>query len=378
MLPGDVPTVDRDRSRPVLEVRSANVSLAQSQGQLTRSTPDLESSPVNVGLIGAGVMGAFHGETLATRILGARLAGVADTVSALAEKVAARHGCLRWTDDASTLLADPEIHAVVIATPPRFHADAVVAAAEAGKAIFCEKPLTEDLAEADRALQAVRSAGVLLQVGFQRRFDRAFLQAHELVTAGKLGSIQLLRSITRDPRLERPESMRAWALFRETLVHDFDVLRWLSGGAEPVELFAMADALVRPELKEQGMRDTAVVAVRFDNGALGTADASFQAVYGYDVRAEVFGSAGMATVGDGRQSSLVHYTPEGALQRRVDWFTELFGEAYTRELAHFVECVRTGATPACTGEDGRAAVAMASAAVRSAETGRPVKLAEVG
>jgi myo-inositol 2-dehydrogenase/D-chiro-inositol 1-dehydrogenase len=292
--------------------------------------------------------------------------------------VAARHGCPRWTDDPETLLADPEIDAVIVASPARFHVDAIVAAAQAGKAIFCEKPLAEDLAAADRALQAVRSAGVLLQVGFQRRFDRAFMQAHELVAAGKLGSMQLLRSITRDPRLERPESLRPWAIFRETLVHDFDVLRWLSGGAEPVELFAMADALVRPELKEQGLRDTAVVTVRFNNGALATADASFQAVYGYDVRAEAFGSAGMAAVGDGRQSSLVHYTPDGALQRRVDWFTELFEEAYTRELAHFVECVRTGRLPACTGEDGRAALAMACAAVRSVETCRPVKLDEVG
>jgi myo-inositol 2-dehydrogenase / D-chiro-inositol 1-dehydrogenase len=322
-------------------------------------------------------MGAYHGETLAFRVPGARLAGVADTVPVLAEQVATRNGCHHWTEDPERLLADPEIHGVVIATPARFHVDAIVAAAESGKAIFCEKPLAEDLATADRALQAVRSARVLLQVGFQRRFDRAYLEAHELVTTGKLGSVQLMRSITRDPRLERPESLRPWAIFRETLVHDFDVMRWFSGGAEPVELFAMDDALVRPELKDRGFRDTAVVTVRFDNGALATADASFQAVYGYDVRAEVFGSAGMATVGDGRRSSLIHHTPNGALQRRVDWFTELFGEAYTRELTHFVECVRTGGQPACTGEDGRAAVAMACAAIRSVETGRSVKVAEV-
>lgn len=333
--------------------------------------------PLNIGVVGAGAMGAHHAETLAQRVPGARLAGVADPLPGLAQRVAARAGCERWTTDLHALLAEPDLQAVVIATPTRFHAEAIVAAAQAGKAIFCEKPLANDLAEADRALAAVRLAGVPFQVGFQRRFDRDYRAAHALARSGALGSVQLLRSITRDPELADPARAPAWAVFRETLIHDFDVLRFLNPGAEPVELFAMADALVLPDWKARGLLDTATVQVRFDNGALATADASFQAVYGYDVRAEVFGSAGMATVGGGRASSLVHYDRQGEHVARVRWFVDLFGEAYTAELAHFVACVRTGEAPACSGADGRAALRMALAAIRSVETGQPVRMAEI-
>ena len=129
---------------------------------------------------------------------------------------------------------------------------------------------------------------MLLQIGFQRRFDRAFVQARSLVQRGELGRVQLLRSLTRDPSLDEPERVTPGAIFLDTLIHDFDVLRFLSGGAEPVEVFAMSDALVLPDWKVRGMLDTAVVSLRYDSGAFGTADASFQAVYGYDVRAEVF------------------------------------------------------------------------------------------
>lgn len=343
----------------------------------SRSSLPRPDHPVNVGVVGAGAMGAHHAETLARRVPGARLAGVADPLPGLAQRVAASLGCDRWTTDLHALLAEPELHAVVIATPTRFHAEAIAAAAQAGKAIFCEKPLANDLAEADRALAAVRAAGVLFQVGFQRRFDRGYRAAHDLARSGALGSVQLLRSVTRDPELTDPARAPAWAVFRETLIHDFDVLRFLNPGAEPVEVFAMADALVLPDWKARGLLDTATVLVRFDNGALATADASFQAVYGYDVRAEVFGSAGLATVGDGRASSLVHHDRQGEHVARVRWFVDLFGEAYTAELAHFVACVRTGEAPACSGADGRAALSMALAAIRSVESGQPTRISEV-
>ena len=332
---------------------------------------------IGVGVIGAGAIGAHHAETLARRVPGAYLAGVADPAPGLAEQVARRLGNVRAVLDARVLLDDPAVQAVVVAAPARFHAGLVVAAAEAGKAVFCEKPLADTLEDADRAIAAADAAGVPLQVGFQRRFDRGYREARALVEAGALGSIQLLRSITRDPELENPAKAPPWAVFRETLIHDFDVLRYLNPGAEFETVFAMADALIRPDWKPRGLLDTAVATIRFDNGALATVDASFQAVYGYDVRAEVFGSAGMATVGDGAASSLVHLSKAGEHRRRVSWFVDLFGAAYTAELVHFVECVRTRGTPACTGQDGRAALAMALAAIRSVETGQAVRASDI-
>jgi myo-inositol 2-dehydrogenase/D-chiro-inositol 1-dehydrogenase len=344
------------------------------------------SPPVGVAVIGIGMMGAHHAENLAGRIPGARLVGLADPLPDLAERHAARLGCPRWTLDYQQLLADPVVEAVVIATPAPFHAEAIVAAAQAGKAVFCEKPIAHDLADADRAIAAIRNARVLFQIGFQRRFDPAFARARDLVNSGSLGRIQFLRSLTRDPSLDEPERVPPGAIFRETLIHDFDVLRFLAGGAEPVEVYAMADALVLPDWKSRGLLDSAVVTLRYDSGALATADASFQAVYGYDVRAEVFGSEGMATVGESGPINLVHHSRSGSTRPRLQWFLDVFGEAYAAELAHFVARVRTetptrtsghGGGAAASGEDGRAALVLALAALRSVETGKPVRVADI-
>jgi myo-inositol 2-dehydrogenase/D-chiro-inositol 1-dehydrogenase len=320
-------------------------------------------------------MGAFHGESLARRVFGARLAGVADPAPGVAERLAARLGCPLATTDPDILFADPAIEAVVIAAPARAHAELVVAAASARKAVFCEKPMAITLADADRAIAAARDAGVPLQVGFQRRFDRGFRAARERVLAGDVGEPQLLRSLTRDPDLEvEPERIPPWTMFFETLIHDFDVLRWLNPGASAVDVYAVADALVRPDWKDRGLIDTAMTTVRFDNGAMANAEASFRATYGYDVRAEVFGSGGMLTVGDARETSATIFREAGAASLTVRSNVALFHDAYVAELADFVACVRGGSPPQSTGEDARAALAIALAAIRSVETGAPVRL----
>jgi myo-inositol 2-dehydrogenase/D-chiro-inositol 1-dehydrogenase len=246
---------------------------------------DATTAPVAVGLIGAGAIGAFHGETLARRLPGARLAGVADPAPGAAERLAGSLGAPKATTDPAELLADPAVEAVLIAAPARFHADLVVAAAGAGKAVLCEKPMARTLADADRAIAAAQAAGVALQVGFNRRFDRSFRAAHDLVAAGRLGTPQLLRSLTRDPGIPDPGRVPPSTIFLETLIHDFDTLRYLNPGAEAVEVYAVADALAYPDFRDQGLQDTTVVLVRFDNGAMATAEASFNAVYGYDIRA---------------------------------------------------------------------------------------------
>jgi myo-inositol 2-dehydrogenase / D-chiro-inositol 1-dehydrogenase len=338
---------------------------------------DAGTTTLGVGLIGAGAIGAFHGETLAHRVPGARLAAVADPAPGAAERLAGLLGVPHATTDPAELLADPALEAVVIAAPARFHADLVVAAAGAGKAVFCEKPMALTLADADRAIAAAEAAGVALQVGFNRRFDSSFRAAHDLVVAGRLGTPQLLRSLTRDPGTPDPGRLPPSTIFLETLIHDFDTLRFLNPGAEAVEVYAVADALAYPDFKDQGLQDTAVVLVRFGNGAIATAEANFNAVYGYDIRGEVFGSAGMVTAGDQRRTTMSYYGSEGVASDTWRRNIDLFHGAYTAELAQFVDCVRTGATPGPGGGDARAALAIALAAIRSADTGQPVRLDQV-
>ena len=338
---------------------------------------DARTKPVGVGLIGAGWIGTFHGETLARRLPGARLAGVADPAPGAAERLASSLGADRATTDPAELLADPAVEAVLIAAPARFHADLVVAAAEAGKAVFCEKPMALTLADADRAIAATLAAGVPLQVGFNRRFDTGFRAAHELVAAGRLGTPQLLRSLTRDPGIPDPGRVPPSTIFLETLIHDFDTLRYLNPGAEAVEVYAVADALAYPQFRDQGLQDTAVVLVRFDNGAMATAEASFHAVYGYDIRGEVFGSAGMATAGDIRRTTMAYHGAEGVVADTWRRNIDLFYDAYAAELAAFADGVRAGATLSPDGNDARAALAIALAAIESVDSGSPVLLGAV-
>jgi len=333
--------------------------------------------PVGFGVIGVGLMGEFHAANLARRVDGAQLVGLADPQPGLAEAAAGRFGARLWTRDYQDLLSNPDVEAVVIAAPAHHHASTVVAAAQAGKAIFCEKPLANTLADADRAIEAVTHAGVPFQIGFQRRFDAGFRGARALVDTGKLGEIQLLRSLTRDPLLDEPERVTAGAIFLETLIHDFDVLRFLAGGAEPVEVYAHADALILPDWRSRGLLDTAAVMLRYTNGALATADASFQAVYGYDVRAEVFGTLGMANVGDVVGPSLVHHSRAGMTRSRPHWFIDVFREAYVAELVHFAAFVRGNAEADNTVGDARAALVLALAAARSVQTRRPVQVSDV-
>ena len=333
--------------------------------------------PVGVALIGSGRMGSFHGETLARRIPGARLVAVADPAPSAAERLAAALGAERASTDPAEALADPAVEAVVIAAPARFHADLVVAAAAAGKAVFCEKPMALTLADADRAIGAAGAAGVVLQVGFNRRFAADWAAARALLEEGRLGTPRLLRSVTRDPGGFDPSRVPPGTIFNETLIHDFDTLRFLNPGAEPVQVHATADALVETDWRDRGLLDTAVVVVRFDNGAIGIAEACFEAAYGYDVRGEVLGSKGMATMGDGRRTGMVFSGAAGRSIETVRSDQELLVSAYVAELATFTEAVRSGAPVPAGGEDARAALAIALAAAESVGAGRPVRIDEV-
>ena len=333
--------------------------------------------PLGVALIGSGRMGVFHAETVARRLPGADLVAVVDPAPGAAERLATALGAPRWYPDPAQLWADPAVDAVVVAAPARAHAEVVVAAADAGTHVFCEKPMAVTLADADRAIDAARAAGVVLQVGFNRRFAADWRAARAAIDDGRVGRPRLLRSLTRDPGGFDPARVLPDTIFLETLIHDFDTLRFLNPGAEAVEVSATADALVEPAWREHGLLDTAVVVVRFENGALGTAEACFEAAYGYDVRGEVLGSGGMVQAGDGRRTGAVVSDAAGRSVETVRSDQELFADAYTAELAAFVAAVAAGTPPPVTGEDARAALAIALAAAQSVRTRRPVRIDEV-
>ncbi|OFI37575.1 dehydrogenase [Arthrobacter sp. SW1] len=344
--------------------------------------------PLRVGLIGAGWMGAYHARSLALRIPGAELAAIADPATDAATALAAELGVAKVTAEAADLFADPEIGAVVIAGPARFHARLSIDAARAGKHVFCEKPGALTLDELAAVEAAVQEAGVHWQIGFNRRYASDFLAARRDIDAGVAGTPQLLRSLTRDPgNGSIPHAARTpqWTIFLETLIHDFDTLNWFNPGAEPVSVHVTADALVEPGFKEQGFLDTAVVAVRYSNGAIAVAEANFSALYGYDCRGEVFGSAGMVQAGRATETAARRFTAAGLAADTPRLNIELFAEAYTDELADFAAVVRARrdgtAVPDCGVEltpglpDARRALAVALACIESAQTGAPAAVA---
>lgn len=334
-------------------------------------------APLRLGLIGAGRIGTSHARLIAERVPGAVLAAVADPRPGAAAELAERYGALAF-DDPQALIDDHDVDVVVITASSTAHSALIIAAARAGKPVFCEKPASMTLAEMDRALAAVDAAGTVLQVGFNRRFDAGFRAAHDAVTGGALGQVQLMRSLTRDPGLANPGGVPPWTIFTQTLIHDFDALLWLNPGASPVEVYATAAALVAPDFADAGLLDTAVVVITFDNGARAVAEASFSAAYGYDVRGEVFGSAGMVTVGDGARSSARLHTFAGAAHDTVRGDVELMIDAYTDEFVELVAAVREGRPPSVTGHDARRALAVALACVDSVRAHAPVAVTEAG
>lgn len=350
--------------------------------------PVSDARLIRVGLIGAGWIGSFHAESVALRIPAARLDAIADPDLPAVQALASRLGVSKISADPADVINDPEIDAILIAAPVRFHAGLIAAAANAGKDVFCEKPGGRTIDELDEAIDAAQAAGVNVQFGFNRRYAADFAAARKLIDDGVVGTPQLMRSLTRDPGtaagIANPERIAPGTIFLETLIHDFDTLNWLNPGAVPVRVHAVADALVAPEAKAGGLLDTAVVTVTYSNGAIAVAEANFNALYGYDVRGEVFGSAGMVTAGGPQESSATTYTSEGMGARTVRLNVDLFHDAYTAELSDFVEAVeerRDGVQAKESnrpgGTDARNALAVALAAFRSAESGMPVDIATI-
>ena len=333
---------------------------------------------LRVGVIGTGRIGVLHARNLAGKIPGVRLEAVSDVVGAAAEKCAAELGIASATTDHRRILERKDIDAVVICSSTDTHSRMIGEAAEAGKHIFCEKPIDFDLKRIDEALAKVKRAGVKLQIGFNRRFDPSFQRVRDLVAAGGVGTPHLLRITSRDPSPPPIAYVKvSGGIFLDMMIHDFDMARYQMG-REVTEVFAAGGVLVDPEIGKAGDVDTAVVTLRFEGGAMGTIDNSRKSVYGYDQRVEVFGSGGMAEAGNAYPNTVtVSGDRSVARDLPLNFFLERYMDAYLREVAAFVACVRDGKNPPVGGLDGRVPVVMGKAAKLSAEQNRPVKLSEI-
>jgi myo-inositol 2-dehydrogenase/D-chiro-inositol 1-dehydrogenase len=333
---------------------------------------------VSVGVIGAGRIGRIHARNLKYQIPGVRVAAVADVVVEPARRLAGELEIPRYEQDYRRLLEDRGIDAVVVCSSTDTHARIIIEAAEAGKHIFCEKPIDLSLEKIDQALKAVAASGVKFQVGFNRRFDPSFRKAKELVAAGKVGKPHLLRISSRDPQPPPIEYVKvSGGLFLDMMIHDFDMARYLMG-EEVAELVATATCCIDPAIGEAGDVDTAVVLMRFEDGALGAIDNSRQAVYGYDQRIEVFGSEGSVIVGNKTPTEVtLHRSDSIHGEKPLFFFLERYQEAYLGEMDEFIRCLREGKTPSVGGVDGRAAVELGLAAKKSLAEGAYVRLRPV-
>lgn len=275
-------------------------------------------------------------------------------------------------------MQDKQIDAVVICSSTDTHAQMIEEAAAAGKHIFCEKPIALDLPKIDHALQAVEKASIKLQVGFNRRFDPSFKRVRDLVAKGELGAPHILRITSRDPAPPPITYVRvSGGIFLDMAIHDFDMARYLMG-SEVEEVYAAGAVLVDPEIGKAGDIDTAVTTLRFANGALGVIDNSRKAVYGYDQRVEVFGSAGMALVTNKTPDNVTRSDAAGVHSTLpLYFFVERYAEAYVAEMQEFIQCIRENTAPSVTGLDGRIPVVMGYAAKKSYEEHRPVRLSEI-
>lgn len=333
---------------------------------------------LSLGLIGTGRIGRVHAGNVVHRLPRAELVALADVDVDSAFLCAQEFGVPSAVADYRTILDDDAVDAVVICTSTDTHAEIIEAAARAGKHIFCEKPISLDLTAIDRALAAVADAGVQLQIGFNRRFDANFRRVREAVAGGEIGEPHILHLISRDPSPPPIEYVRrSGGMFVDMTIHDFDMARFLIGG-EVEEIFTAAGVRIDPAIGDAGDVDTAVITLRFENGAIGTIDNSRKAVYGYDQRAEVFGSGGSIRT-DNVYPNVALLSGTGSVRRDLPlhFFIERYAESYVEEMRAFVDAVLDGGNVPVSGNDGRVPVIMGLAARKSYDENRPVRLSEV-
>lgn len=328
---------------------------------------------LGIGVVGVGEMGKRHGENLRRLVPHAQLLAVADVDGERAAKVAVDLEIEHSYPSLEAMLERKDIQAIVIATPDKFHAGGVAAAAQAGKDILCEKPLGLDRKSAHDAFEAVARAGVRLQMGFMRRYDPAYVAASKRIDAGEIGEPVVFKSVGRDkcaPPLSAYQSGLNGMLLYNSTIHDFDLARWLTRD-EVEEVHCFGTVAARPEIAKFHDVVASTVNLRFARGAVGNVESYVQCLYGYDVRTEIVGTKGSIFVGTLKQNSAAFLQPNQGSYELEDHFLTRFRDAYLAEVTDFVDTVLSDRTPRVTCEDGLRAVEIAVAAEKSYRTRTP-------
>ncbi|HWQ34887.1 MAG TPA: inositol 2-dehydrogenase [Blastocatellia bacterium] len=332
---------------------------------------------LNAGIVGLGRLGSLYARYFPGRISNANLLAVAEVNETLAESFAREHSIPRYYRSYQDLVNDREIDAVIIVTPTSTHKDIIIAAAGAGKAVFCEKPLSISLDEAREIERVVADTGVFFHMGFMRRFDRGYRAAKEKIEQGVIGTPVLFKASSRDPfrpSLEYMDPRHSGGIVIDMGIHDIDLARWLMG--EVASVYTIGGVLAYPEVNEVGDIDNAVTTLTFESGALGVIDLSRSGVYGYDIRGEILGTKGTLKVGYLRETPLLVMNKEGVTHDTVPYFMERFEQAYIDQLQNFIDNLSQGRPPAITCADGVADLEVAYAATVSFREKRPILLAK--
>ncbi|MBE6067485.1 MAG: inositol 2-dehydrogenase [Clostridium lundense] len=334
---------------------------------------------IRVGIIGVGRIGKIHAENIAKRFgTEAKLVAIADIfMNDSIREWAEGLGVENVYDDYKKIIDDPSIDAVIICSSTNTHSIITVEAANAGKHVFCEKPIDYDLEKIAGALEAVKKAGVKFQVGFNRRFDHNFKKIKELVSEGKIGDVHMVKVTARDPEPPSLEYIKvSGGMFLDMTIHDFDMVRYLSG-SEVEEVYTNAAVLVDPAIGEAGDVDTALISLKFKNGAIGIIDNSRKAAYGYDQRIEVFGSKGAAEASNDTPSTVVLSTEHGIQSEKpFNFFLERYMESFAEEMKEFFSAIINDTDTVVSGIDGLKPVLLGMAAKKSYLEKRPVKMDE--
>jgi inositol 2-dehydrogenase len=330
---------------------------------------------LNIGLLGLGRLGRVYARDLATRIPGTRLLAVADVDPGAVDAVTGEFDVPRGSTDPGEVIGDPAVDAVVICTPTSTHGELIAAAAASRKAIFCEKPLSISLEEADAIRRDVARAGVFFQMGFMRRFDRGFAAAKRRLDEGAIGEAVVFKSTSRDPfrpSVEYADPRHSGGMILDMGIHDFDLARWFMGEVASVQ--TIGGVLVYPELGEVGDIDNAIVSLTFASGRLGVVDLTRNGIYGYDISTELLGTKGTLRIGYLRETPLMVMTKGAVTHDTVPYFMERFEGAYTAQLEDFARNVLQGRQAPITVDDGVEALRVAVAATRAYHTGQRVEV----
>jgi myo-inositol 2-dehydrogenase / D-chiro-inositol 1-dehydrogenase len=333
---------------------------------------------LNIGVIGAGRIGKVHAENLVTRIPDANVSVIADVALQVAQEAARRLHIPKATIDYREILNDPDIRAVAICSATNTHSQIIIEAAEAGKHIFCEKPIDFDLKRIDKVLGAVEKAGVKLQIGFNRRFDANYARVKQAIISGEIGDLHMLHIISRDPSPPPISYIKvSGGIFLDMTIHDLDMARFLTD-SEATEVYTVAGVKVDAAIGEAGDVDTALIVMKFANGVTVTIDNSRKAVYGYDQRVEAFGSGGAIST-DNVYPNMATISTAQNIRRDLplNFFMQRYTESYAVEMQAFVDAVVNDKPVPVTGNDGLVPVIMGLAAKKSHLENRPVQLDEI-